>query len=272
MNLTIDPRLARYWRQVPPRLPYQILELALACVLAWQISRLLWAVVTPLGPLGDWKAVSAAAPASDEALLTRFDPFFRLGAASGPAVVTSLPIKLFGVRVNEATGRGSAIIATPDGVQSSYAVGDEVMPGVTLKAVTFEGVTIDRGGTAEQVFLDQSVVATVAQSSAVSAVTPIQQPAVAQTTGNSIASEIGFVPRADKGQVTGFIVSPKGAGTAFRAAGLQHGDVLTAINGQTIKSADDVSRAMTLASPTGMIMLSVERAGKSVTLSTKAKP
>ena len=84
-----------------------------------------------------------------------FDPFTRAPAAnSGGQVVTSLALKLFGVRVNEASGLGSAIIATPDGVQGSFAVGDEILPGVTLKSVEFDHVTIDRGGAEETVFLD----------------------------------------------------------------------------------------------------------------------
>ena len=272
MNLTIDPRLARLWRKLSPTLPYRIVEVALIALLAVQGARLMWALIVPYGPVGDWKATTSAGAGGDELLLARFDPFFRLGAVSGPAVVTSLAIKLYGVRVNEASGQGSAIIATPDGVQSSYAVGDEIMPGVKLKSVTFEGVTIERGGTPEQVFLDQSVVAPVAQPGAA----PVAQPGVAAvaplTSGTSIANEIGFIPRTEKGQVTGFVVSPKGAGTAFRAAGLQDGDVLTAINGQTIRTPDDVAKAMAAAPQTGMMMLSVERGGELVSLSTRGRP
>ena len=53
-----------------------------------------------------------------------------------------------------------AIIALPDGTQTSVAVGEEVMPGVRLNAVRFDGVTILRGGAREQLFLDQSTPAT----------------------------------------------------------------------------------------------------------------
>ena len=267
MNLTIDPRVARLWRKVPSKLPYQMLEFSLIALLAVQGARLVWAALAPVGPVGDWKASASAGAGGDETLLTRFDPFFRLGGATGPAVVTSLAVKLFGVRVDEAMGRGSAIIATPDGVQSSYAIGDEIMPGVKLKAVTFEGVTIERGGVDEQIFLDQSVAAPVAQPGATPAAT-----AAAPVAGAALASEIGFMPRTEKGQVTGFVVSPKGSGTAFRAAGLQEGDVLTAINGQTIRSADDVTRAMAGTPLSGMLMLSVERGGIAISLSTRAKP
>ncbi len=269
MNLTLDPRLSRLWRQVPSKLPYQVVEFSLIALLGVQVARLLWAILSPVGPVGDWRAAPAVVVGGDESLLARFDPFFRGGAASAPTVVTSLAVKLFGVRVDQAMGRGSAIIATPDGVQSSYAVGDEILPGVKLKAVTFEGITIDRGGVDEQLFLDQSVVAPIAQPGATTAPAPAAPPTATPAT---LASEIGFMPRSEKGQVTGFVVSPKGAGTAFRAAGLQEGDVLTAINGQTIRGPDDVSAAIASTAAAGTVMLSVERGGKTISLSAKARP
>ena len=71
-------------------------------------------------------------------------------------VVTALNIQLFGTREDRATGRGSAIIATPDGRQTSFLVGEEIMPGVMLTGVGFDHVTITRGGVAEQLFIDQS--------------------------------------------------------------------------------------------------------------------
>jgi general secretion pathway protein C len=63
---------------------------------------------------------------------------------------------LLGTRVDAASGRGSAILATPDGQQKSVGVGEEIMPGVRLAAVEFESVTLDRGGAREQLYIDQS--------------------------------------------------------------------------------------------------------------------
>ena len=53
------------------------------------------------------------------------------------------------------SGRGSAIIDA-GGVQTSFLVGEAVMPGVTLEAVDFDNVTIARGGVREKLYLDQS--------------------------------------------------------------------------------------------------------------------
>jgi general secretion pathway protein C len=265
MKLAVSPAIAAPFRLIPKRLPYAVVVVLLLVLLAVQAARLIWAVVTPVGLVGDWKAV-ASGSASDEALLTRFDPFFRDGLGSGgPAVVTNLALKLFGVRVNQASGQGSAIIATPDGLQSSYAVGDEIVPGVKLKAVTFDGVTIDRGGTAEQIYLDQSVAAPVAQPSGA-----VTSAVAAPVPPSPLLTEIAFAPRLDKGQVTGFVVSPSGTGQMFKAAGLLAGDVLIAINGRGITSLDDARAALATSPPGASMALSVERAGKAMTLSARA--
>lgn len=138
--------------------PLAWLEILLLVVLAVQIARLIWTVATPVGPLGRWQPEQPAqmTPAARAALFARFDPFFRSNADTGPAAVTSLSLKLFGIRLNEASGGGSAIVAGPDGVQSSVAVGDEIVAGVRLKAVSIDHVVIDRGGTEETLYLDQS--------------------------------------------------------------------------------------------------------------------
>lgn len=159
MRLALDPRARRLLRRVPRTTVYSAAELVLLSLLAMQCARLVWTVVTPVGPVGDWKASAALRPAlpSSTGLLSSFDPFFRIDAqGAAPVVVTSLNLKLFGVREDRASGRGSAIIALPEGQQRSFAVGEEIVPGVRLTAVGFDNVTISRGGTAEQLFLDQS--------------------------------------------------------------------------------------------------------------------
>ena len=160
MRLALDPRARRLLRRLPHTTIYSALELVLLTLLAVQCARLLWTLVTPVDPFGDWKAESVLRPVAAPAtgLLAAFDPFFRTSGDGGtPMVVTTLNLTLHGVREDRATGRGAAIIATPDGAQHSFAVGEEIVPGVTLIGVGFDYVTIQRGGASEQIYLDQSV-------------------------------------------------------------------------------------------------------------------
>src|SRR4051794_16098031 len=156
MRLDGDRRTGRLLARLPRLTAYSWAELILLVLVAAQCARLFWILVAPIGPVGDWRATAPVIAPRDASVLASFDPFFRLDGASGPTVVTSLNLKLYGVREDRATGHGGAIIALPDGRQMSFVVGEEVMPGVTLTAVGFDNVTISRNGTAEQIFLDQS--------------------------------------------------------------------------------------------------------------------
>lgn len=158
MRLRLNPRLSRVVRALPQGGPLAWLEIVLLALLAVQLARLVWTVATPVGPLGRWRPENPApmTAAARAALFARFDPFFRTGPGAGPVAVTSLSLKLYGIRLNEASGQGSAIVATADGIQSSVVVGDEITPGVRLKAVAIDHIVIDRAGTDETLYLDQS--------------------------------------------------------------------------------------------------------------------
>ena len=276
MRLALDPRAKRLLRRLPRTSAYGVIELILLLVLAVQCARLLWAVVTPVDPLGQWRPLNGLTQGAESRarLLGAFDPFFRQQAGTAGAVVTSLQLTLFGVRVDEAMGRGSAIVAGPDGVQNSYGVGEEILPGVTLKSVQFDSVTISRGGADEQLFLDQSGAApSVPLPDQADTSTLLDSPTSAAVPGSqtvqpqALLSEIDFAPRLDGGQITGFVVKPKGAGTAFRVAGLQDGDIVVSVNNQKIANASDLERIATEAGAKGgNVSLQVERGSQVIPL------
>ncbi len=253
------------------RFPAAILaDVLLILALAGAAVMLFWALFRPLGPVGRWQAVRGVPVVSDPMLLTRFDPFFRNSGASGPTTVTSLALKLFGIRVDQAMGRGSAIIATPDGVQSSYAVGDEIVPGVKLKSVAFDHIVLERGGVDEQLFLDQSVAAPVAGAAAAAPGATPAPATTAQLSPQALAEGIAFAPRSEKGAAPGLVVAPKGSGTLFAQTGLVQGDVVTQINGQPVRSADDIANAVVRVPPGGRLNFMIERNGTTMNVSAGA--
>jgi len=249
---------------------WTLLEAALLALIAVQTARLIWTAVTPVGPLGDWRpAGSEPAAAAD---LGGFDPFFRLSGAGGPVTVTSLNLKLFGIRQDQASGQGSAIIAGSDGQQRSVGVGEEIEPGVTLKSVDFDSVTISRGGAQEQLFMDQSnAPATVTPPGApapAAPTPPVVQPTTSVEPGSPpvppsklYPNEVSMAPRMNGSQLTGVTVRPQGNGEGFRALGLAPGDVVLAVNGRRIQSTE---QARTLAADLGSsrVTLQVERGGR----------
>jgi general secretion pathway protein C len=271
--------------RLPRPTAFSALELLLLALIAVQAARLFWILVTPVGPLGDWKAPSTLnALAAASAGLGDFDPFFRLSGAGGPAVVTGLNLKLYGVREDRATGRGSAIIALPDGTQQSFAIGDEIIPGVRLAEVGFDNVTIDRNGAREQIFLDQSTPAANGAPAAVpevatpttSAPQPIRPapppPAAAPPPPPPVQAgqAFQFQPRVANGRVDGVIVNPGvDGGRAFRAAGFESGDVIVSVNGQRVSSMEQARAAM---GRSGQAAVIVDRGGRAVPLRVRFNP
>lgn len=266
----------------------------LVAVLIIQIARLAWALVTPVGLFGDWRARQPVMVGADarRSLFAAFDPFFRSAAVSGaPGVqqVTSLALQLFGTRMNEGSGQGSAIIADSEGVQTSYVVGDEIAPGVTLKAVAFDHVVIDRGGTAETLFIDQSNGGTTNEAGpAAGAGAPIPPgpgrgpvpggaapgapgapgglvlPASGGLSAQDLASGASFAPRNEGGRVTGIVVNQQGRNEAFARAGLRPGDIITQVNGRAISSPADIRALQSQILPGARLSLMVERGSATV--------
>ena len=271
----MTPR-GRLIERLPRLTPYSAAELILLVLIAVQAARLIWTIAAPIGPVGDWRATTGQAPRSDGAVLAAFDPFFRL-SQSGPVVVTSLNLKLTGVREDRATGRGGAIIQLPDGRQLSFNVGEEIMPGVTLQAVGFDNVTINRGGAQEQIFLDQSQPVPVAgdpnNPNTTAPIPPGTQPQVVTPQGpiqaapGNMAGAINFMPRVAGSGVNGVMVAPgNDGGRAFGAAGFQPGDVIVAVNGQRVTSLEQARAAI---GSGGQVSVMVERGGRGVPLTVR---
>jgi general secretion pathway protein C len=253
--------VASGWQSATRRWPAVLLALLAALVLV-QGVRLLWAISVPPGPLGDWRHGGARLLAAADArtLFAAFDPFFRSATMSpGSVAVTSLDLTLFGVSLNEAAGTGSAIIAGADGVQASYGVGEEVAPGVTLAAVAFDHVTLDRGGARESLFIDQSGGAVPAAAPATAPATgtaPVPGGDGGELSPAALQSGVSFTPRTEAGRVTGLTVAPQGDGAVFRASGLRPGDVIRAINGRAIGSTADIANQI---APGARLSLEIER-------------
>ncbi len=224
-----------------------------------QAARMFWAVMTPIAPIGDWRPSPVnVVPASERgALFGGFDPFFRTAQTmSDSDVVTSLPLTLFGIRTNEASGGGSAIIAGADGVQNSWSVGETIMPGATLHAVAFDHVVISNNGVLEKLYIDQSVPAENVTPDTLAPTPELTSEPTAKLNAQTLQQSIGLNPRNEGGKVTGLVVSAKDDGTMLSAAGLQKGDVITSVNGRPVSAAAELASQLR---PGARLTLEIER-------------
>lgn len=258
---------------------HDVLWWLLATVLALLGAALLWALVTPVSPVGDWRpaGVRDMSPGARAALFASVDPFNRTPPASAPpassGAVTSLALVLFGTRGTQGGG-GSAIIAGADGLQQVYRTGSEVQPGVTLSAVGFDHVELTHNGAKELLYIDQSAPAPSAQG--VVAANPVAAPA-ALGIGGGVSVEamrrgINFGPRAEGGRVVGLEVLASGDGTVFRSAGFQPGDVITAVDGKPVTGAGDAATLAGVMRPGASIAVTVRRGDRQLPLAITLAP
>lgn len=260
MGNSYSDRLGVMTRWYNQQGPYPVLFFILAGLLVIQAIRLTWLILTPLGPVGDYRAndVQILSPQSRLTLFSSFDPFFRGSAAQSANVVTSLQLTLFGIRMNEASGLGSAILSGPDGVQENYVVGQEIMSGVTLNSVAFDHVIINRGGVLESLYLDQSVPAQTVGTDDPEATTTLA------AGGNEIPGIASLAPRNDQGKVTGIVLSPLGDGSLFKSAGFRDGDIIVSINGNRVGSTSDIETLKSQIQPGARLSVEVERGANTV--------
>lgn len=271
-------KVGRLIGRVPRPSVADFLLVAAIVVAAVQTARLIWMIVTPLAPIGDWRPTKAQiVPLAERSVLFGgFDPFFRTQfAATSAEVVTSLPLTLYGIRTNEAAGGGSAIIAGADGTQSSWIVGETIMPGAVLHAVAFDHVVISNNGILEKLYIDQSVPAqNVTPQPSAPPVAEVSGPAGSKNGAPKLNSQnlqqsIGFTPRNEGGRVTGLVVAAKDDGTMLGVAGLQKGDIITAINGRPVSASSELAAQLR---PGARLTLDVERGAQKVPVAIILEP
>lgn len=229
-------------------------EIALALLLAVQLARLVWIVAEPAPPAA--ATVAGTVRPVDRSVFQRFDAFFRTGAQSSLAEASAAgsgQMRLFGLR-SDGAGGGSAIIGLADGRQVSVGVGEEVEPGLVLRAVGPDHVTLARGPSVSRlIFSDAPVGAAPVPPPppGPQTVTPVPEPAVSPTPDPAaVLAQAGLRPRMRGMRMDGFTVS--GDAPAIRAAGLRPGDVITAVNGQALDSPERIAGLRTeLANATG---------------------
>lgn len=233
-------------------------EIALVALLALQAGRLAWIFVAP-EPETAVASRAAAAPV-DASIFQRFDAFFRTGDKSSLAEAAgadSDALRLFGVRAG-GPGGGSAIIGLPDGRQVSVGVGETISEGLTLASVGADFVTVSRGGSVSRLVFTETPsgapppppppsTAQVMTPTGTPAPVSAAAPAAAAPTGpvvdpKRLMAQASLRPRMDGLRIKGFTLAARGDGAALRAAGLQSGDVILAVNGAELNSLQGLSQ------------------------------
>ncbi|WP_426020065.1 type II secretion system protein N [Brevundimonas sp. DWR2-3-1b1] len=246
-----------------------VVEAVLIGLLLLQAGLLVWIVVDPKAPSMAPLAQAPIKPA-DLNVFQRFDAFFRTGGLSSLADVTNADtaqLRLFGVRSGGA-GDGSAIIGLADGRQVSVDVGEEVEPGLVLKEVGQDYVTLARGLSVSRLVFSEvpvgappppppppgeQVVGPAAPASAPSAPAAAVDP-------SRLMAQASLRPRMQGMAIKGFTVS--GSGDQLAAAGLQAGDVILSVNGNELTGLDRIAALRGQLANSANAEVRFERAGQ----------
>jgi len=167
-----------------------------------------------------------------------------VAAKPAPVVRQPLRLKLLGTVV--AGEKSAAVIALSAGKeQRTFFLGDTIQPGVKLHQVEADAVVVDQGGQLQRIMIEQGNKLT-ASPMPVSVTTP-RSPTQRQMNRAdmqrqlqdfpALLSQARAVPHLINGKPAGFIISEIVPGSLYQKAGLQNGDVVRSINGESITDA-----------------------------------
>jgi general secretion pathway protein C len=256
--------------------------------------------IVPAAPARPVITIAAAAETVAEAHV------FGAAPAAGGMAVSTLNVKLKGVFAGAAGAPGHAIVNT-GGRDQSASVGAEISPGVALESVHPRHIVLKRNGVFERVNLEerpllaQAAPRPVAPAPSAAPTPPAPAaPATAAPQGRTEPrppagpgarfqrpepyAPVGDVPTeppppatpaptkppAPQGNAQGLVVSSVPAGSVLERIGLQPGDVIKSVNGQSVASEADVARVLKDRSPLAPVNAEVVRGGAIVPLTVSA--
>lgn len=173
---------------------------------------------------------------------------------------THLNLVLTGIVADSNGQRSRALIKDPKGKQDSYKVDGQIVSGVKLHAIYADRVILDRSGHYETLTLE-SIKKVRAMSG--SGITRTQAPAASassdaqpsRTVSGDVADRIGTIrkkiladpstashyirlrPARQNGNLVGYRIFPGADKSLFDKAGLQSGEIVTAINGKPLNNS-----------------------------------
>lgn len=188
--------------------------------------------------------------------------------------ISSLNLTLTGVVAGGEVG--FALISVDGKPQELFAPGNEVIPGVVLSAVQPDRVLLRRGGIVESLLLDGADNVLPGVSLEIASTTNKPRSVRARESGGN---EIVVVRDEIRAQVSspqeflsqamltsnaggGFILQDIQAGSLMENLGLLSGDVVQAVNGKPLNTADDLSVAYQHIKGVNQVNLDIVRHGR----------
>ena len=252
----------------------------LVLLLAFSAARLTWKILPApaLQPLAPLPGQSTSQPRDTAGQRTDLAGLHLFGFKPKQPVVAQQPEKipetklnliLRGVVADADGGSSGAIISAPGSDEQYYALEEQVPGGAVLKEVHPDHVVLLRNGSFETLRLPKDE---LDNSSAVpeprnppaslSGFKSLQQYRDTMINNpQAMADIIRYTPVPTPGGGSGFLVSPGRDRELFTRAGLEPGDIVTAVNGIELDSQPKILSALRIMSQTDEIQLRIQRHG-----------
>lgn len=218
-----------------------LLQALLMAVILVQLGRGAWMLAEPLrASRVDAAITSDATPPAEVPALAGRDPFFGgRGTPLEPAADAN-GWRVYGLRTG-ADG-GSAILAHESGPQRTFGIGEELAPGVVLAAVAGDHAVLRVGGSERRLEIPETPGTPTLPTGAAAPAPPAAAPApdaaqavaIADVDPGQLLAQAGLRPALEGGRIAGYTLLPRGDSRLIQAAGLQAGDVLTGVNGESL--------------------------------------
>lgn len=268
----------------------RVLQILLLVALGWVVIRAILLLTNPESLWTTLPNVATVSP-SGSSVSERVYDFssnpFRLPASNETETVvraegfdapeTTLKIRLLG-RIS-----GSSQIATlrtPDNQEQSYTVGEEVMNGVTLQNVYPDFVVLKVNGEVqrltfqrdEKTGLSETQIDRVSQSvsipgNASEESNPITTNPTEQIDASALIKSVQLNPNFESGTLIGYEIKARSGAANLEEFGLQSGDIVTAINGNSLlQSQPDLQGLIANLKNANQVKLDILRDGSPVTV------
>jgi type II secretion system protein C len=171
------------------------------------------------------------------------------------------PLKLFAVTVGQNPAQGLAVLGPAEASSRTYAIGAVLENGAQLSQVQSDHVVLKRDGQTYRLYLPNAGKADeIPRQGAALTVGDFPTPAPALPAPALRTTDYIRVAPVYQGDViTGYRLYPGTRRSLFERAGLQEGDILTALSGQVVLDPDQVSGALDQLASGAVIVAEVRR-------------
>lgn len=269
-------RLQKFIQQARSERSANIIFLLSIIVLAWLLGRMLWLLLqgpaTALPTPSHLTTSMAAVRVQPEQIAAVFGD--QQTVAQAEPENTTLQLRLTGVMESSDPAQGRAFIAERSAGQvESFKPGDRVPGGATLDQVHADRVVLLRGGREEILRFDET------PSSGPAPAAPDRAAQNAEQTRNALArmaEQLANSPLAAMRQMglrrtsRGYVVSVTAPKEMMQRFGLQPGDRVVSINGQTVgQDLEADQEVMSQLQQEGNARVEVQRGAQTITLEQK---